>query len=57
MHIAYKTRGIKEGDEIDTLLNNLNISKSTLLKIKNTELWDECVQRLYETMGFEGKLP
>lgn len=57
MHIAYKTGGIKEGDEIDTLLNNLNIPKSSLLKIKNTELWDECVQRLYETMGFEGKLP
>ncbi len=57
MHIAYNSKGIEQGDQVDYLLNNINVPKSTLLGIRNTDLWDENVQKIYEAMGCTTVLP
>lgn len=57
MHIAYNTRGIEKGDQIDNLLHSINVPKVTLLGLRNSSLYDEYVQKLYETMGYTTILP
>ena len=57
MCIAYDTVGIEIGGEIDNFLKNINAPKEMLLSIKNTELWDQTVQKIYNLLGYDNILP